>query len=47
MTTHILVVDDVPAMADQYAYDLRRLGGTGPSSPPAAKRPSISWVVSR
>ena len=26
MTT-ILVVDDVPAMADQYAYDRRRLGG--------------------
>jgi DNA-binding NtrC family response regulator len=23
----ILVVDDVPALADQYAYDLRRLGG--------------------
>ena len=26
MTTHVLVVDDVPAMADQYAYDLRRVG---------------------
>jgi len=26
MTT-VLVVDDVPAMADQYTYDLRRLGG--------------------
>ena len=26
MTT-VLVVDDVPAMAEQYAYDLRRLGG--------------------
>jgi two-component system nitrogen regulation response regulator NtrX len=26
MTT-ILVVDDVPAMADQYAYDLKRVGG--------------------
>jgi DNA-binding NtrC family response regulator len=25
--THILVVDDVPAMAEQYAYDLRRAGG--------------------
>ncbi|HEX4562408.1 MAG TPA: response regulator, partial [Gemmatimonadales bacterium] len=25
MTT-VLVVDDVPAMAEQYAYDLRRLG---------------------
>jgi two-component system nitrogen regulation response regulator NtrX len=25
--TRILVVDDVPAMADQYAYDLQRLGG--------------------
>ena len=25
--TRILVVDDVPAMAEQYAYDLRRLGG--------------------
>jgi two-component system nitrogen regulation response regulator NtrX len=25
--TLILVVDDVPAMAEQYAYDLRRLGG--------------------
>ncbi len=23
----ILVVDDVPAMAEQYAYDLKRLGG--------------------
>jgi two-component system, NtrC family, nitrogen regulation response regulator NtrX len=27
MTLTILVVDDVPALADQYAYDLRRLGG--------------------
>ena len=27
MTTHILVVDDVPAMAEQYAYDLKRVGG--------------------
>ncbi len=27
MTKHILVVDDVAAMAEQYAYDLRRLGG--------------------
>jgi len=27
MTRHILVVDDVAAMAEQYAYDLRRLGG--------------------
>jgi DNA-binding NtrC family response regulator len=26
MTT-VLVVDDIPAMAEQYAYDLRRLGG--------------------
>jgi two-component system, NtrC family, nitrogen regulation response regulator NtrX len=26
MTTHVLVVDDVPAMAEQYAYDLRRVG---------------------
>jgi DNA-binding NtrC family response regulator len=25
--TVVLVVDDVPAMAEQYAYDLRRLGG--------------------
>jgi two-component system, NtrC family, nitrogen regulation response regulator NtrX len=25
--TTILVVDDVPAMADQYAYDLKRVGG--------------------
>jgi DNA-binding NtrC family response regulator len=25
--TIVLVVDDVPAMAEQYAYDLRRLGG--------------------
>jgi DNA-binding NtrC family response regulator len=25
--TRVLVVDDVPAMAEQYAYDLRRLGG--------------------
>jgi two-component system nitrogen regulation response regulator NtrX len=24
---HVLVVDDVPAMADQYAYDLKRVGG--------------------
>ena len=23
----ILVVDDVPAMAEQYAYDLKRVGG--------------------
>src|SRR5690606_15392578 len=27
MNPRILVVDDVPAMAEQYAYDLRRLGG--------------------
>jgi two-component system nitrogen regulation response regulator NtrX len=27
MKKHILVVDDVAAMAEQYAYDLRRLGG--------------------
>jgi DNA-binding NtrC family response regulator len=25
--THVLVVDDVPAMAGQYAYDLKRVGG--------------------
>jgi two-component system nitrogen regulation response regulator NtrX len=25
--TRILVVDDIPALADQYAYDLKRLGG--------------------
>jgi two-component system, NtrC family, nitrogen regulation response regulator NtrX len=27
MTMQVLVVDDVPAMADQYAYDLKRVGG--------------------
>jgi DNA-binding NtrC family response regulator len=27
MTTHVLVVDDIPAMAEQYAYDLTRVGG--------------------
>ena len=26
MSTHVLVVDDVAAMAEQYAYDLRRVG---------------------
>jgi two-component system nitrogen regulation response regulator NtrX len=26
MTTHVLVVDDVPALAEQYAYDLKRVG---------------------
>ena len=26
MMTSVLVVDDVPAMADQYAYDLKRVG---------------------
>lgn len=26
MTTYVLVVDDVPAMAEQYAYDLKRAG---------------------
>jgi DNA-binding NtrC family response regulator len=26
MTTHVLVVDDIPAMAEQYAYDLKRVG---------------------
>jgi two-component system nitrogen regulation response regulator NtrX len=26
MTTQILIVDDVPAMAEQYAYDLKRVG---------------------
>src|SRR5688572_19964642 len=25
--THVLIVDDVPAMAEQYAYDLKRVGG--------------------
>jgi DNA-binding NtrC family response regulator len=25
--TEILIVDDVPAMAEQYAYDLKRVGG--------------------
>ena len=25
--THVLVVDDVPTMAEQYAYDLKRVGG--------------------
>jgi DNA-binding NtrC family response regulator len=27
MNPRILVVDDVPAMAEQYAYDLRRIAG--------------------
>src|SRR5688572_25791347 len=27
MTTQVLVVDDVAAMAEQYAYDLKRVGG--------------------
>ena len=27
MMTQVLVVDDVPAMAEQYAYDLKRVGG--------------------
>jgi two-component system nitrogen regulation response regulator NtrX len=26
MSPHILIVDDVPAMAEQYAYDLKRVG---------------------
>jgi CheY-like chemotaxis protein len=26
MTTQVLVVDDVPALAEQYAYDLKRVG---------------------
>ena len=26
MTLQVLVVDDVPAMAEQYAYDLKRVG---------------------
>ena len=25
---HVLVVDDVPVMAEHYAYDLRRVGGS-------------------
>src|SRR6188768_4524309 len=29
MTTQVLVVDDVPAMAEQYAYDLKRVGKFG------------------
>jgi two-component system, NtrC family, nitrogen regulation response regulator NtrX len=29
MTIQVLVVDDVPAMAEQYAYDLKRVGGYG------------------
>ncbi len=31
MTIHVLVVDDVPAMARQYAYDLKRVGGYQPT----------------
>ena len=27
MSTHVLVVDDVATMAEQYAYDLKRVGG--------------------
>src|SRR5918993_35667 len=27
MVMHILVVDDLPTMAEQYAYDLKRTGG--------------------
>ena len=27
MNTHVLVVDDVATMAEQYAYDLKRVGG--------------------
>jgi len=30
MTTQVLVVDDVPAMAEQYAYDLKRVGKYNP-----------------
>jgi CheY-like chemotaxis protein len=26
MSTQVLIVDDVPAMAEQYAYDLKRVG---------------------
>src|SRR5262245_3625142 len=26
MTIQVLVVDDIPAMAEQYAYDLKRVG---------------------
>ena len=50
--TRILVVDDVPAMASQYGYDLRRLAGyevatagNGPAALAALERDEIDCVI--
>jgi two-component system nitrogen regulation response regulator NtrX len=38
VVTQILVVDDVPAMAEQYAYDLKRVGGYGVTVAPGGEQ---------
>ncbi len=50
--SRILLVDDMAAMADQYAYDLRRLGGhetlvatNGPAALAAIDRESVDCVI--
>ena len=52
MTTQVLVVDDVPAMAEQYAYDLKRVGryntsvaGGGDEALDVLAREAIDCVV--
>ncbi|PYS34956.1 MAG: DNA-binding response regulator, partial [Acidobacteria bacterium] len=52
MTMHVLVVDDVRAMAEQYAYDLKRVGkyetiiaGSGTEALDILGRESIDCVV--
>jgi two-component system, NtrC family, nitrogen regulation response regulator NtrX len=52
MTMHVLVVDDVPAMAEQYAYDLKRVGkyetivaGSGAEALDILGRESIDCVI--
>ena len=42
--TLVLVVDDVPAMAEQYAYDLRRLGGYDVRLAPDG-REALDWLA--
>jgi DNA-binding NtrC family response regulator len=38
MSIHVLVVDDVPAMAEQYAYDLKRVGGYATTVAPGGEQ---------
>src|SRR2546423_4297579 len=50
--TVVLIVDDIPAMAEQYAYDLKRLRGyettvakSGRAALEGLTRDSVDWVI--